>query len=82
MIRPIRLTFADVYEADALLTVDDERSWPSDVERRQPKAMIDAVALDHRAVRVDKDRKREAVGAVIIGHFFGALADDHQDFGP
>jgi hypothetical protein len=47
MIRAIRLIFADIHEADALLTVDDESGWPRDVERRKPKTMIDTVVLDH-----------------------------------
>jgi hypothetical protein len=81
MIRTIRLTLANVYEANALLTVHDERGWPSDVEGREPKPMINAVALDHRTIGIDEDRQRKAAGTVIIGHFLGALADDHQDLG-
>jgi hypothetical protein len=53
MIRTIRLTFTDVHEADALLPVDDDRGWPSDVEGGKSKMVIDAVALDHRAVWID-----------------------------
>jgi hypothetical protein len=82
VIRTIRLTFADIYEANALLTVDDERGWPSDVECREPKAMINAVALDHRTIRIDEDRQSKTVGPVVIGHFLGALADDHQYLSP
>jgi hypothetical protein len=78
MIRTIRLTLADVYEADALLTVDNERGWPSDVERREPKTMIDTVALDHRAVWIDEDRHGKSAGAAVVAHFLGALADDYQ----
>jgi hypothetical protein len=81
MIRTIRLPRADVYEADTLLTVDDESRWPSDVKRRDPKTVIDAVALDHRAIWIDEDRKGKPAGAVIIGDFLSALADDHHDLG-
>jgi hypothetical protein len=81
MSRTIRLALADVHEEDTLRTIDDEGRWPSDVERREPETVIDAVALDHRAVRVDEDRERQAVGAVIVGHLVGALADDHQKLG-
>jgi hypothetical protein len=79
MIWTIRLTLADVPKADALVAVDDERRWPSDVERGEPETVIDAVAFDHRAVRVDEDRKRQAMGAVISRHPLGTLADDHQN---
>jgi hypothetical protein len=78
MRRTIRLTLADVDEAEALLTVDDERGWPSDVKGRQPEAMIDPVALDHRTICIDEDREGQAVGAVISGDSLGALANDHQ----
>jgi hypothetical protein len=44
--------------------------------------MIDSVALDHRAIWIDEDRQSETTKAGIIGHLRGALADDHQDFGP
>jgi hypothetical protein len=82
MIRTIRLTLADVYEADTLLTVHDERGRPSDVEGREPKPMVDAVALDHRTIGIDEDRQSKTAGPVILGHFLGALADDHQDLSP
>jgi hypothetical protein len=82
VIRTIRLTCADIYEANALLTVNNERGWPSDVEGREAKAMINAVALDHRTIRIDEDGQSKAAGPVIIGHFRGALADDHQYLSP
>lgn len=81
MIRTIRLTLADRHEAEALVAVDDEGRWPSDIESREPETVINAIALDHRSIRIDEDRKGEAAGMVIIGDFLGALADDHQDFG-
>jgi hypothetical protein len=80
--RTIRLASADVHEADALGTVDDKRGRPSDVERRQPEPMIDAVALDHRAIWVDENRHGETLRTGIIGHSVGALANDDQDLGP
>jgi hypothetical protein len=82
MIRTIRLPLANVYEADALRTIHDERGWPSDVEGREPKPMINAVALDHHTICIDEDRHSKAASPVIMGHFLGALADDHQDLGP
>jgi hypothetical protein len=75
------LPLADVNEADTQFTVDDESRWPSDVKRRKPKTVIDAVTLDHRAVWIDENGKGKAAGAVIIGHFLGALADNHHDLG-
>jgi hypothetical protein len=81
VIRTIRLTSADIHEADALCTVDDKRGRPSDVERREPKPMIDPVALDHRTIWIDEDRQGEATSAGIIGHLLGALADDNHDLG-
>ena len=82
MIRTIRLPLADVDEADALLTVDEKRGRPSDVERRESKPLVDAVALDHRAIWIDEGRQGETAAAVIFGHFRSALADDHHDLGP
>jgi hypothetical protein len=82
MIRTVRLTSADVHIADALRTVDDKRRRPCDVERCEPEPMMDAVALDHRALGVDKDRQGQTTSAGIVGHFVGALADDDQDLGP
>jgi hypothetical protein len=78
----IRLASADVHEADALRTVDDKRGRTSDVERCQPETMIDAVALDHRAIWVDEDPYGETPDTSIIGHLLGALANDDQDLGP
>jgi len=43
--------------------------------------MIDAVALDHRTVRIDEDREGEAVGAVRGGNSISSLSDNHQYFG-
>jgi hypothetical protein len=40
-------------KANTLLTVDDKNGWPSDVEGRKSKPMIDAVMLDHRAISID-----------------------------
>jgi hypothetical protein len=82
MIRTVRLTSADVHAADALRTIDDKRRRPCDVERCEPEPMIDAVALDHRAVCIGEDRQGQTTRAGIIGHFVGALADDDQDLGP
>ena len=82
MIRTIRLPPADVDEADVLLTVDEKCGRPSDVERREPKPMIDSIALDHRAIWINEDRKGETAAAVIFGHFRSALADDCHDLGP
>jgi hypothetical protein len=79
VIRTIRLTSADVYEADALATIDDERGRPSDVKCGQPQAMIDAITLDHRAVRVNEDWEAKAASACVCGHLRGALANDHHD---
>ena len=81
MIWTIRLPLTDVNEADTLFPVDDESGWPGDVKRREPKTVIDAVALDHRAIWIDEDRKGKPAGAVIIGDFLSALADDHHDLG-
>jgi hypothetical protein len=53
MIRTIHLPFADGHEADVLLKVDDERGWASDVEGGKSKPVIDAIALDDRAVKID-----------------------------
>jgi hypothetical protein len=80
--RTIRLTSADIHEADALRAVDDKRGRPSDVERREPKPMIDPVALDHQAIWIDEDRQGEATSAGIIGHLLGTLGDDNYDLGP
>jgi hypothetical protein len=44
--------------------------------------MIDPVALDHRAIRIDEDRQGEATSAGIVGHLLGMLADDNYDLGP
>jgi hypothetical protein len=44
--------------------------------------MIDAVALDHRAIWVDENRHGETLRTGIIGHSVGALANDDQDLGP
>jgi hypothetical protein len=55
MIWAICLIFADIQKAYALLAVDDKNRWPSDIERRQSKSMIDAVMLDHRAISIDQD---------------------------
>jgi hypothetical protein len=79
MIRAIGLTFADRQVANALLTIDDENGWPSNIERRKPKTMIDTVALDHRAVWIDQDRQVKTAGPMILGHVRAALADDHHD---
>ena len=81
MIWTIRLTLADVCEADALAAVDDEGRWPRDVEGGEPETVIDAVALDHGSVRVDEDRKPQTAGTLKIGDLLGALADDHHDLG-
>jgi hypothetical protein len=82
MIRTIRLSPADVDEADMLRTVDEKRGRPSDVKCREPKPMIDSVALDHRAIWINEDGKGETAAAVIFGHFRSALADDYYDLGP
>ena len=78
MIRTIRLPLADIHEAQAPVAVDDERRRPGDVEGGEPETVIDPVALDHRSIRIDKDRQGQPVGVSIIGHFLGTLADDHQ----
>jgi 16S rRNA (cytidine1402-2'-O)-methyltransferase len=52
----------DMHKADALLTIDDERCRPGDIETGNAKAMIDPVALDHRAVGVDQERDGEFMG--------------------
>jgi hypothetical protein len=82
VIRTIRLTSADVHEADPLRTVDDKRGRPSDVERRKPKPMMDAVALDYGAIGIDEDRQGEIVSANVLAYLLGALADDDQYLGP
>ncbi len=82
VIRTIRLTSADIHEADTLRTIDDKRGRPRDVERRQPQPMIDPVALDHRAIGIDEDREGKTKSAGVFGHLFGALPDDNQDLGP
>jgi hypothetical protein len=79
MVWAICLTFADMQEANASLTVDDKNGWPSDVERRQSKTMIDAVPLDHRAIWIDQDRKVEAMCPTVLGHLGAALAGDYHD---
>jgi hypothetical protein len=81
MIRTIRPTLADIRETEPLVAVDDEGRRPSDIESREPEMVIHIVALDHRSIRIDEDRQREAAGTVIIGHGRAALGDDHQDFG-
>jgi hypothetical protein len=43
--------------------------------------MIHAVALDHRTVRIDENRKRQRLAALIGGHVSGALTDDDHDLG-
>jgi hypothetical protein len=78
VIRTIRLTLADIDEAQALVAVDDERRRPGDVVGGEPETVIDPVALDHRSIRVDEDRQGQPAGMVIVGYFIGALADDHQ----
>jgi hypothetical protein len=55
MIQTIRLTSANIPETEVLRTVDDKRGRPSDVEGRQPKPMIDPIALDHRPIWIDED---------------------------
>ena len=82
VIRTIRLPLADVDEADALLTVDEKRGRPSDVERREPEPMVDAVALDDGAIGIDEDRQGETVSARILADLLGALADDDQYLSP
>jgi hypothetical protein len=78
MIRTIRLTLADVDEAQALVAVDDEGRRPGDVEGGEPETVIDPIAFDHRPIRIDKDRQGQSVGMAVIAHFLGTLADDHQ----
>ena len=56
MIRTIRLTLADVDEAQALVAVDDEGRRPGDVEGGEPETVIDPIAFDHRPIRIDKAR--------------------------
>jgi hypothetical protein len=82
VIRTIRLTSADVHEADPLRTVDDKRGRPSDVERREPKPMMDAVALNYGAIGIDEDPQGETVSARILAYLLGALADDDQYLSP
>ena len=57
MIRTIRLTLADIDEAQALVAVDDERRRSGDVVGSEPETVIDPVALNHRSIRIDKDRQ-------------------------
>jgi len=64
-----------------LLTVDDKNSWPSDLERRQSKTMIDAVTLDHLPIGINQDRQVEAMSLMVRSHLRAALANDHYDFG-
>jgi hypothetical protein len=71
-----------MHEADAPPAVDDERRRSGDVDAGEPEPMIDAVAFDHRAVWVDQEGQREAMGAAIVRHLGGALADDHQHLNP
>jgi hypothetical protein len=78
MIRTIRLTLADIHEAQALVAVDDERRRPGDIEGGESETVIDPIAFDHRSIRIDKDRQGQSVGMAIIAHFLGMLADDHQ----
>lgn len=68
-----------MHEANALLTIDDERGWAGDIQAGNAKAMVDPITLDHGAVGIDEDRDREPMGLAISRHFRGALADDHQD---
>jgi hypothetical protein len=82
MIRTIRLPPTDMDEADVLLAVDEKCGRPGDVKCREPKPMIDSVALDHGAIWIHEDRKGETAGAVIFGHFRSALAGDDHDLGP
>jgi hypothetical protein len=77
MIRTIRPTLADIRETEPLVAVDDEGRRPSDIESREPEMVIHTVALDHRSIRIDEDRQREAAGTEIIGHVRAALGDDH-----
>jgi hypothetical protein len=48
----------NVDEAQDLLSIDNERRRPGDVISCEAEAMIDAVTLDDRAIRVDEDRQR------------------------
>jgi hypothetical protein len=82
MIRAIRLTATDMPEANTLLTIDDERCRPGNIESGNAEAMIDPVALDHRAVGVDEERDREPMGCAVFCHFRRTLADDHHYLGP
>jgi hypothetical protein len=81
MIQTIGLTSAQIHEADALRTIDDKCGRPSDVERCQPQPMIDAVALDHRALGIDEDGEGKIMSGSVTGHLLGALTDDHQHLG-
>jgi hypothetical protein len=81
MIGAICLTFADIQKANTLLTVDDKNGWPSDVERRQSKTMVDAVTLDHRAISIDQDWEVEPMGPVVFRHFRAALANNYHNVG-
>ena len=62
--------------------IDDKRGRPSDVERREPKPMMDAVALDYGAVGIAEDRQGEIVSASIRAYLLGTLADDDQYLSP
>lgn len=79
MIWTIRLTTTNVDETETLLTIDDERCRTGDIKTGDAKPMIDPIALDHRAVRVDEEWDSETMRGAVLGHFGGTLADDHQD---
>jgi|SRR5687768_2797717 len=81
MLRTIQLTPADIDEPEALIAVDDEGRRPSDIKSGEPETVVDAIAFDHRAIRIDKHRKVKSAGMVIISHFLGTLADDHHHLG-
>jgi len=81
MIRTIRLAFADIDEAQALVAIDDEGRWPSDVEGGEPETVIDPIAFDHRSIRIDKDGQAKPATLAIISYFRGPLADDDQHVG-
>jgi len=82
MIRTIRLTLADMDEAEAPRTIDDERRWPGNIESGQPQAVVDAIALDDRTIRIDQDRKAERMGTEVVTYFLRTLADDDQYLSP
>jgi hypothetical protein len=79
MIWTIRLTFPNIDKAEALIAVDEERRRPSNVVGGEPEMMIHTITFDHRAIRIDKNGQGKSSGITIIGHFLGALADDHHD---